>query len=81
MSSRTRPRGRIVLDTPVFDRLVRARKWPSDKVMADELDLHRSTIARLRANATSVTPDVMWHLADVLGVPVQVLFVREADRD
>jgi transcriptional regulator with XRE-family HTH domain len=77
MSQNPARRSRVVLDTEVFDRLVSERGWKNNAACARALNLHASTIARMRARTTSPTSDVMVHIAAVLGVPAAALFHQE----
>jgi transcriptional regulator with XRE-family HTH domain len=79
MGINTGQRKRVVLNVGLFDTLTTAKGCVRDTDRAELLGVHRVTISRLRARTQSPKPELMYDIADALGVPVTTLFTRETD--
>jgi transcriptional regulator with XRE-family HTH domain len=72
----TRSRPTIVLNVPLFDQIMANLGCKTDEQCARELGVHRSTVSRMRANECTPSGEVMFQVAEALGVKVEVLFGR-----
>ena len=74
-----RNRARYVLNDELFNEIMGLNRWHSSRDCARALNLHHSTIARLRAKETTPTYDVAMHMSERLGVRHDILFVPEVE--
>ena len=70
-------RAKIKLNVGVFDEVTSAMGAGSNAARARMLGIHRSTVIRLRAGSVEPSADVMYQIAEKLGIPVTVIFTRE----
>jgi transcriptional regulator with XRE-family HTH domain len=70
-------RAKIKLNVGVFDEVTTAMGAGNNAARARMLGVHRSTVVRLRAGSVEPSADVMYQIAEKLGVPLTALFTRE----
>jgi transcriptional regulator with XRE-family HTH domain len=70
-------RAKIKLNVGIFDEITAAMGLGSDAAVARMLGVHRSTVLRLRAGSVEPSADVMYQIAEKLGIHVTVIFTRE----
>jgi transcriptional regulator with XRE-family HTH domain len=79
MDTDTARRANIVLNIELFENLTRSMGCENDSHRARSLGIHRTTLARLRARTQTPSAELMYDLAEQLGVGVESLFPREKE--
>jgi len=79
MPTDTAQRRKVVLNVDLFDLLTEAKGCTNDSDRARMLNVHRTTITRMRARTQSPKPELMYDIAAALNVPVTTLFPRESE--
>lgn len=80
MAVQTRTRGpRYILNVTLFDQLMKRKGWTSSEDCAKALDLHHSTIARLRAMERTPSYQVARAMSEYFEIPHDLLFIPEEE--
>jgi len=69
----------VRLRVAVFDALMTARGFGSVVAQAEALDVHRSTLFRMRAGETAPNLELAMRMASLAGTAIEVIFERTAE--
>lgn len=72
------PAPEVWLRVTEFDRLTRAKGWPTDLAVARALGVSHTTVGRLRTGGQQPSSKFIAAALDKLGVPFDALFERRA---